>query len=77
MFDQNYPQFLLVDYNQVVNLAFDRYYGKRVFDDAPHHNNATLINGALIRKTEGSCGNCVELLGGNVELNGITFQGNN
>jgi len=68
--------FISADYNQVINLAFDRYNGDRVYDDAPHHNNATLMNGALIRKTDGSCGNCVELLGGNVQLNGVTFQGN-
>ena len=64
------------DFNQVIFLGFDRSANNRVFDNAPHHNNATLVNGALIRKTDGSCGNCVELLGGNVQFNGVTFQGN-
>ncbi|XP_048578921.1 uncharacterized protein LOC5512916 [Nematostella vectensis] len=66
---------LTVDVNQVVYIGFDRYNGEHLFDNSPHHNNATLQNGTLISKIRGSCGRCLQLLGGNVKFKGKSFEG--
>ena len=56
-------------------MGFDRYNGKRLFDNTKHNNNATLANGALVDKVAGSCGMCARLLGGNIAIDGARFVG--
>ncbi|XP_057312398.1 uncharacterized protein LOC130653922 [Hydractinia symbiolongicarpus] len=56
-------------------LGFDRYNAEHLYDDSGHDNKATLANGASISKLDGSCGVCVQLLGGEVILDGKNFKG--
>lgn len=56
-------------------LGFDRYNAEKIYDDSPMRNHATLANGASISKLDGSCGTCLQLLGGEVILEGKRFKG--
>ena len=56
-------------------LGFDRYNSENLHDDSPYKNRATLANGASISKIDGSCGVCVQLLGGEVIIDGKNFEG--
>ena len=67
---------LAVDNDQVVYLGFDRYNHDVVYDNSKHNNVAQLANGATTtNKESGACGNCAEIIGGNIILNGKTFVG--
>ncbi|XP_012555797.1 uncharacterized protein LOC100204986 isoform X1 [Hydra vulgaris] len=56
-------------------LGFDRYNAEHLYDDSLRENKATLANGALISKLDGSCGVCLQLLDGEVILDGENFKG--
>lgn len=56
-------------------IGFDRYNSEQLYDDSGHDNKATLANGASLSKLPGSCGVCLQLLGGEVVFDGKKFQG--
>lgn len=56
-------------------IGFDRYNSEQLYDDSGHDNKATLANGASLSKLPGSCGVCLQLLGGEIILDGKRFEG--
>ena len=68
--------FLTEDQDCSLYIGFDRYNAEHLYDDSRNDNKATLANGASISKLDGSCGVCVQLLGGEVIFDGKEFQGN-
>ncbi|XP_068705792.1 uncharacterized protein [Montipora foliosa] len=56
-----------------VHLSFDKFTQGTLQDDSGSENNAIIVNGAQIAPHAGKCGNAVNLLGGDVLLDGAHF----